>query len=88
MVENYEFTSEEIERTFRAAGGRCECCGKVLSWSNSRATGGRGQWEAHHGSRKTPVILYTGGRENCHLNCGHNGDYQNPGVTPRVHKGG
>ena len=87
MANGYEFTPEEIEQAFRKAGGRCECCGKQLSWSSSRVNGGRGQWEAHHGSRSTPVILCTGGPENCHLNCGHNGNYRNRGITPRVHKG-
>lgn len=88
MGDDYEFTNEEIEQAFDNAEGRCECCGKQLSWLNSRATGGRGQWEAHHGSRDSPVILCIGGPENCHLNCGHDGDYQNEGVTPRGHKGG
>jgi hypothetical protein len=41
----YEFTAAEIEAAFDLAGGMCECCGKTLSWSNSRASGGRGQWE-------------------------------------------
>ena len=84
MADDYEFTADEIERAFRRAGGKCECCGKELSWGMSRANPGRGQWEAHHGSRSSPVILCTGDPENCHLNCGHAGDYQNPGVTPRV----
>jgi hypothetical protein len=88
MSDQYEFSIEEIENAFEAAGGECECCGKKLSWDKSRANPGWGQWEAHHGSRSTPVILCTGDPENCHLNCGHDGNYQNTGVTPRVHKGG
>lgn len=88
MVDDYEFSREEIETAFRKAGGRCECCGKQLNWPNSRASGGPGQWEAHHGSRSTPVILCTGGPENCHFYCGHNGNWQNPGITPQYHKGG
>jgi len=88
MLEDYEFTQEAIVRAWEKAEGYCECCGKQLVWKNNRATGGKGQWEAHHGSRKSPVILCTGGPENCHLSCGHNGDYQNKGITPRVHKGG
>jgi hypothetical protein len=47
MAVIYEFTAAEIEAAFDRAGGECECCGKVLVWSNSRARGGRGQWEAH-----------------------------------------
>ena len=84
MADDYEFTEDEIERAFDRAGGECECCGKKLSWGTSRANPGLGQWEAHHGSRSSPVILCTAGPENCHLNCGHRGDYQNQGVTPRV----
>ena len=87
-MDDYEFTSEEIERAWEKAKKHCECCGKRLGWSNSRVNGGTGQWEAPHGSRSTPVILCTGGRENCHLNCGHNGNWLNPGITPRTHKGG
>jgi hypothetical protein len=83
MADDYEFTADEIERTFYQADGACECCGKRLAWGNSRNNPGKGQWEAHHGSRPTPVILCTGGVENCHLNCGHKGNYQNRGVTPR-----
>jgi len=88
MANSYEFSPDEIEKAFMAAGGACECCGKSLCWDNSRANPGRGQWEAHHGSRETPVVLCTGEPENCHLNCGHNGDFRNEGITPRVHKGG
>jgi hypothetical protein len=88
MADDYEFTDEEIEKAFDLSSGRCECCGKQLSWGNSRKNPGRGQWEAHHGSRNTPVILCTGWPENCHLNCGHDGDFKNPGVTPRIHKEG
>jgi hypothetical protein len=60
----------------------------VSSGSLSRSSGGRGQCEAHHGGRSTPVILCTGGIENCHFYCGHDGHWGNSGVTPRVHKGG
>lgn len=88
MLANYEFTSAEIERAFDRAGGRCECCGKVLGWLSCRANAGWGGWEAHHGDRFTPVILCTGYPENCHLYCGHYGDFRNRGVTPRSHKGG
>lgn len=88
MADEYEFTTEEKETAFDDACGRCECCCKQLSWLNSPVTGGRGQWAAHHGSRDTSVILCTGKPENCHLNCGHDGDWQNPGITHRVHKGG
>ena len=88
MASEYEFTADEIERAFDGANGECECCGKKLGFGSSRQVGGRGAWEAHHGSRSAPVVLCTGEPENCHLNCGHDGDYQNRGITPRVHKGG
>lgn len=85
MAYDYEFTPIEVEEAFDKAQGECECCGKQLSWSRSRGNPGRGQWEAHHGSRTSPVILCTGGPENCDLNCGHAGFYPNRGITPRVH---
>jgi hypothetical protein len=66
-----QFPTEVEKPAFDRAGSACECCGKALTWSNSQSRGGgRGQWEAHHGSRFTPVILCCGGAENCHLNCG------------------
>ncbi len=83
-----KFTKEEIRKAWIKADGHCECCGKKLSWENQGRCSGWGEWEAHHGSRSTPVILCTGEPQNCHLNCGHDGDYQNPGITPRVHRGG
>jgi len=85
---SYEFTKDEVERAWNRAGGDCECCGKKLSWPNRGRKSGRGAWEAHHGSRSSPVILCTNEPENCHLYCGHDGDFQNIGITPRVHKGG
>ena len=86
MTDDCGFLGDEIEAAFLRAGGRCECCGEKLGWPASRATGGWGRWEAHHGGRSTPVILCVGEPENCHLNCGHDGDFQNPGLTPRVHR--
>jgi len=83
MPDDYEFSPQEIEQAWNRAGGHCECCGKELVWDRRRSNPGRGSWEAHHGSRYSPVILCTGGSENCHLNCGHNGDFRNPGVTPQ-----
>jgi hypothetical protein len=88
MPNDYEFGSDEIERAFAKARGRCECCEKELVWEHSCSNPGRGSWEAHHGNRYSPIILCTGEPENCHLNCGHDGDFQNPGITPRTHKGG
>jgi hypothetical protein len=88
MSDDYEYSSDEIERAFVRAGGCCECCGKRLVWEHSRSNPGQGGWEAHHGGRYSPVILCTGEPENCHLNCGHDGDFQNLGMTPRTHKGG
>lgn len=84
----YNYTAEEKEDAFDSADGRCECCGKSLSFGSSRKNPGWGSWEAHHGSRWSPVILCVGEPENCHLNCGHGGDFHNEGITPRVHRGG
>jgi len=83
----YDYSSAERRRAFKKAGGYCECCHKKLVYKN-RIRGERGSWEAHHGNRNDPVILCTGGRENCHFNCGHGGDWDNIGITPRVHRGG
>jgi hypothetical protein len=89
MSDNNEFSKEEIANAFMAATGRCECCGKKLSWENGRANPPVwGQWEAHRGNRPTPVILCADEPEHCHLFCGHDGDFDNPGVTPCAHKGG
>jgi hypothetical protein len=79
MAAVHEFFPEEIERAFDLADGHCECCGKQLAGQNRRASGGRGAWEAHHGSCKTPVIVCI----HCHLECGHDGHHGNPGATPR-----
>ena len=88
MPDDYEFTPQEIEEAWIRADCHCECCGKELVWEHSRSVPGRGAWEAHHGGRDSAVILCTGEPENCHLYCGHDGDFNNPGVTPRTHKGG
>ena len=56
MADDYEFTLYEAELAFELAGGRCECCGKQLTWDRSRANPGRGQWEAHHGSDPARVM--------------------------------
>jgi len=83
-----DFTTDEISRAWERSGGKCECCGKTLSFKNQGRNSGRGAWEAHMGTgRVTPAILCTGEPENCHLNCGHKGDYRNPGITPRKHRG-
>lgn len=77
------FDDDVIDRAWDRAKNQCECCRKELVWSN-RGRIGRGSWEAHHRKPKSHggtnylgncVILCTGGRENCHLNVGHGGDY-------------
>ena len=89
MTGNYEFTQDEIERAFERAGGMCECCGKRLSWENRGQVTAVGAWEAHYiEGWDDPVVLCIGEPENCHLNCGHNGDLSNPGVLPEEHRGG
>ena len=51
MTATYEFTAEEIETAFDRAGSACECCGKALTWSNSRSRG-RGSRPMGSASRK------------------------------------
>ena len=83
------FSNEQIVAAWFRCGGRCECCGKVLTPENQGRESGWGSWEAHYApGRFIPVILCTGYPENCHLNCGHWGNYQNTGVVPQVHLGG
>lgn len=84
-----EFTEKEIDKAWYKADGTCECCGKKLVRINRGRDSGRGCWEAHLGTgRVTPMILCCGEPENCHLYCGHDGNFRNQGINPRVHKGG
>ena len=81
------FPPELIDAAWQRCEGYCECCGKRLSWTNRGRRSGRGAWEAHMGQgRVTPMILCTEAPESCHLNCGHDGDYQLPGISPRFHR--
>ena len=57
VTDEYEFDLDEIAAAFEQADGECECCRKRLAWANSRRTGAWGAWEAHHGSRASPVVL-------------------------------
>ena len=83
-----KFTLEEIKKAFERSQGKCDCCGKTLSFNNQGRDSGRGAWEAHTSTgRVTPAILCTGEPENCHLNCSHDGDYKKPGITPKKHGG-
>jgi hypothetical protein len=85
MAVIYEFSIKEIEKAFDSAATAWEGCSKALSWS--RASSGRGQWEAHYRDCSTPFILDTGGFENSRFNCGPNGLWSNPGITPRFYPG-
>jgi hypothetical protein len=87
MPDDYGFSEDEIFDAVEKAEYLCECCGKNLARMEKRGTARNGQWAAHHGSRFSPVILCNGGKEKCHLLCGHNGNFNNPGITPRTHKG-
>lgn len=83
---NENFTPAEVLRAWQLAEGRCECCGKKLSFSSQGKEDSRSPWEAHRvGGRSLPVILCIGGPENCHLNCGHRGNYERRGITPTEH---
>jgi hypothetical protein len=81
------FTEDQLLKAWLVSRGRCECCGKTLTNDNRGRESGKGSWEAHKAKgRDMPVILCTGEPESCHLNCGHNGDFQNEGVVPKQHK--
>lgn len=41
------FSKEVIDRAWKRADGKCERCGKDLSYSN-HSEGEMGAWEAHH----------------------------------------
>jgi hypothetical protein len=83
------FTQNEIDEAWFRSGGFCECCRKRLFVNNQGRGSGTGAWEAHCVEGPDyPLILCTGEPQNCHLNCGHDGDYQNPGVLPQFHLGG
>lgn len=82
------FPPDVVMRAWRNAEGKCACCGKTLSFSSQGRDDHRGAWEAHHVEGRTlPVILCIGEPENCHLNCGHEGDFGNRGITPVEHAG-
>jgi hypothetical protein len=87
MSDDYGFTEDEIFKAVEKSEYLCECCGKKLVRMENRGTARNGQWASHHGSRFSPVILCTGGKEKCHLLYGHNGNLNNRGITPRSHKG-
>ncbi|MBI2831267.1 MAG: HNH endonuclease [Chloroflexi bacterium] len=73
-----------VEQAWERQGGRCAYCGKKLSWDNRGRDDAWGAWEPHH---KKP--LEYGGTDylrncailcinvdNCHLYCGHGGDFR------------
>lgn len=78
------FSETDIrKRFFLLAKSKCECCGKDLVWGN-RDKGLKGAWHAHHvnpvnidpdDSVFNMAILCINEPENCHLNQGHGGDY-------------
>lgn len=77
-----------LQRYMEYAKGYCECCGKKLTRYKRGKKWGKGCWESHHAFPDRPVtvenirIMCSHGR-NCHLYCGHDGDFQNRGILPR-----
>lgn len=79
------FPSSVVEYAWRRQAGLCAYCGKRLKWG-SRDKGAMGAWHAHHrrpedygGSNtlRNCVIFCINEPENCHLNVGHDGDWDN-----------
>ena len=71
-----EFSQPIIDRAWQRQGGRCAACGRDLSRCN---------WDAHHrkgfkyggtASLGNCILLCRNTPESCHLNLGHNGDWQ------------
>lgn len=61
------FSEEIVREAFKRAKGKCESCGKDLSFSNRGRDTGRGEWEAHHRTR-----VSSGGTDvlsNCKILC-------------------
>ena len=69
-----------VEAWYRQAG-HCGHCGKNLSWSRRGRSGEPNSWQPHdrdpNGTDllRNCVLLCTDG-QNCHLNIGHDGDWQ------------
>jgi hypothetical protein len=79
------FTAEDVKDVFyNRAKEKCECCKKDIVFTN-RDKGQKGAWHAHHkvpkrnridDSKNNMAILCVNDPENCHLNQGHGGSYQ------------
>jgi hypothetical protein len=78
------FPKEVLEEAWLRQGGRCAYCGKELVWESTQQ-GERGAWHPHHrkavvdggtDSLGNCVLLCINLPENCHLNIGHAGNYQ------------
>ena len=77
-----------LKRFKEYAQGYCECCGKRITKYKRGKSHGIDSWEAHHAFPDRPVTLeniriYCSYGRNCHLYCGHDGDYNNKGILPR-----
>lgn len=81
------FSDDVVSRAWERQGGLCAYCGKKLA-RESRDKGSRGAWHAHHRKARVEegtdylhncVLFCINEPENCHLNIGHDGDYdRNP----------
>ncbi len=78
------FQNKTLEEAFHRQGGLCAYCGKELVWASTQS-GERGAWHSHH--RKAIVhggtdflgncvLLCINLPEECHLQIGHGGSYQ------------
>lgn len=87
-MDGYEYIEDEIKEVFFFfARSKCECCGKTVEFKDRGQRKSIFGWEAHLiEGWDAPIILCLGEPENCHLNCGHKGDYQNPAVFPEEHR--
>ena len=75
---------------FVKQGKRCGYCRKRIYWPNFQRNHGKGAFHAHHidgddtnNFLSNCVCLCVGGRENCHMNIAHGGDYASDYLAPR-----
>lgn len=87
-MDGYDQIEREIAEIFYFdSKRRCDCCGKLLSFEDRGNHDSIFAWQAHFiEGWDAPLILCLGEPENCHLNCGHLGDYGHSAVFPEEHR--